>query len=88
MSAEKRFQVGRLAYGVRLQVDNVFNRLNERFVDAISGRSGQIVRLPVVQADRNRVNEFVGLFSREEDDNNPHWYSSPRLVRLAVTVNF
>ncbi len=88
LSAEKRINVGPISYGIRLQVENVFNHLNERFVDGISGRAGQIVRLPVVQADRNRVNEFVGLFDRAKDDNNPHWYSSPRLVRLAVTVDF
>jgi len=88
MSAEKRFQIGNVQYGLRLQVDNVFNQLNERFVDGISGRAGQIVRLPVVQADRDRVNNFVGLFTGGEDDINPHWYSAPRQIRLAITVNF
>ncbi len=88
VSAEKRFAIKGVRYGLRLQVDNVFNHLNERSVDAISGRADQIVRLPVVQADRNLVNNVVGLFSRVEDDNNPHWYSAPRQIRFAVTVNF
>ena len=88
ISAEKRFEVAGVRYGLRLQVDNVFNQLNERFVNSISGRADQIVRLPVVQADRDVVNEVVGLFTRAEDDNNPHWYSAPRQIRLAVTVNF
>lgn len=88
ISAEKRFQVGGARYGLRLQVDNVFNYLNERTVDSISGRADQIVRLPVVQADRDRVNQFVGLFTHGEDDINPHWYSAPRQIRLALTVNF
>lgn len=88
ISAEKRFQVGPVRYGLRFQVDNVFNYLNERSVDSISGRADQIVRLPVVQADRNLVNNFVGLFTRAEDDINPHWYSTPRQIHLAFTVNF
>ena len=87
MSAEKRFSFRGVQYGLRLQVDNVFNYLNERVVNSISGRADQIVRLPVVEADRNMVNQAVGLFTNE-DDINPHWYSAPRQVRLAVTVNF
>lgn len=87
LSAEKRFTVRGVQYGLRLQVDNLFNHLNERTVDSISGRADQIVRLPDVQADRNRVKETVGLFGIE-DDINPHWYSAPRQIRLALTVNF
>lgn len=88
LSAEKRFNIKGVRYGLRFQVDNVFNYLNERTVSGISGRADQIVRLPVVQADRNLVNNYVGLFSRAEDDNRPHWYSAPRQFRFAVTVNF
>ncbi len=88
ISAEKRFAIKGVRYGLRLQVDNVFNQLNEISVDNISGRSDQIVRLPVVQADRNLVNNVVGLFTRLEDDTNPNWYSAPRQIRLAITVNF
>ncbi len=88
LSAEKRIKVGRMSYGLRVQVDNVFNYLNELYVDSVSGRSGQIIRLPVVQTDRDMVNEYVGLFTREEDDTVPNWYSTPRRVLFAVTVNF
>lgn len=88
VSAEKRFEVRGVRYGLRFQVDNVFNHLNQRFVDSISGQADQIVRLPVVQADRNNVNDVVGLFTPTEDDTNPHWYSAPRQFRLALTINF
>lgn len=88
MSAEKRFALKGVRYGLRFQVDNVFNHLNQRFVDSISGQADQIIRLPVVQADRNIVNNVVGLFSGTEEDTNPHWYSAPRQFRLALTVNF
>lgn len=72
----------------RVQIDNLVNYLNERTVNSISGRSGQIIRLPVVQDDRNRINEFVGLFTRVEDDTIPNWYSAPRQILFAVIVNF
>ena len=87
LSAEKRFTLRGVQYGLRFQVDNLFNYLNERTVNSISGRADQIVRLPVVEADREMVKQTVGLFSNE-DDINPHWYSAPRQIRLALTVNF
>ena len=87
MSAEKRFTLRGVQYGLRLQVDNLFNYLNERTVNSISGRADQIVRLPVVEADREMVKQAVGLFGNE-DDINPQWYSAPRQIRLALTVNF
>ena len=75
LTAEKRISLGRFSYGLRVQVENVFNYLNELFVNSVSGRSGQIIRLPVVQADRDMVTDYVGLFSRQEADNIPNWYS-------------
>jgi outer membrane receptor protein involved in Fe transport len=88
LNAEKRFQIGGAAYGIRLQVNNVFNHLNEFVVDNISGRAGDIIRLPVVQRDRNLVTDYVGLFTRAEDDTNPQWYTAPRQILLALTMNF
>lgn len=88
LNAEKRWQVGRASYGLRLQVNNVFNYLNERFVNSVSGRADQIIRLPVVQTDRDRVNDFVGIFSAADDDSRPHWYSTPRQILVGLTMNF
>ena len=88
ITAEKRIKIGPLSYGIRIHVENVFNYLNQRFVDSVSGRSDQIIRLPVVQADRNMVNEYVGLFTRTEDDTVPNWFSSPRKILFGVTINF
>ena len=88
LTAEKRISLGRFSYGLRVQVENVFNYLNELFVDSVSGRSGQIIRLPEVQADRDMVTEYVGLFTRQEADNIPNWYSAPRKILFNVTVNF
>lgn len=88
LTAEKRFSAGNFDYAVRLQVNNVFNYLNERTVDSVSGRAEQIVRLPSVQADRDTVREYVGLFGLDQDDARPHWYSTPREILLAFTLSF
>ena len=88
LRAEKRFRIGGAAYGLRVQVDNVFNRLNELSVNTISGRADQIVRLPLIQTERDLVRDFVGLFTRAEDDNVATRFSAPRRVLFAVTVNF
>lgn len=88
LTAEKRISLGPFSYGLRIQVENVFNYLNELFVNSVSGRSGQIIRLPEVQADRDMVTEYVGLFTRQEADNIPNWYSAPRKILFNVTVNF
>ena len=88
LTAEKRIKAGRLTYGIRIQVENVFNYLNELYVDSVSGRTGQIIRLPVVQQDRDMVNNFVGLFTTHEADNIPNWYSAPRKILFAVTIGF
>lgn len=88
LTAEKRITAGRMSYGLRIQVENVFNYLNELYVNSVSGRSGQIIRLPVVQADRDMVNNYVGLFTTQEADNIPNWYSAPRKILFAVTIGF
>jgi len=88
MTAEKRFAARGLDYALRVQVNNVFNRLNELTVHPVSGRADQIIRLPTVQADRDHVREFTGLFSANEDNARPHWYSAPREILLALTIGF
>lgn len=88
MTAEKRFSSRGIDYALRVQVNNVFNRLNELSVHPVSGRSNQIVRLPSVQEDRDRVREFTGLFTEAQDNARPHWYSAPREILLALTLGF
>ena len=88
VNAEKLFTIGPVSYGVRVQVENVFNYLNQNVVNAISGRAGQIVRLPVVQEDREQVIDYARLFDIEDADLNPHWYSPPRQILVGLRVNF
>lgn len=88
LRAEKRFAFAGVLWGVRMQVDNLFNRLNELAVDAISGRADQIVRLPLIQEERDFVRDYVGLFTLGEDNNVATRYSAPRRLLFAVTIEF
>ncbi len=88
LRAEKRFALAGVLWGVRMQVDNLFNRLNELSVDAISGRADQIVRLPLIQTERDFVRDYVGLFTLAEDDNVATRYSAPRRILFGVTIEF
>lgn len=88
VNAEKRFKIGGAQYGMRLQINNIFNHLNQNTVNSISGNASDIVRLASVQQDRDMVNQFVGLYTQGEEDIFPQWYSTPRQILIALTVNF
>lgn len=86
LSAEKHLRLGGTSLGLRVQVENVFNQLNETSVNAITGRAGPDVRLPTVQADRDLVRETVGLFTYDEAELQPGRYSAPRRVLFGLTL--
>jgi outer membrane receptor protein involved in Fe transport len=88
LSAEKQFNIRTTDVTFRVQVNNLFNYLNERTVDSVSGRADQIVRIPEAQSVRNQVNEVVGLFTNQQDDNRPTWYSAPREILFSIQFNF
>lgn len=88
VNAEKRFKIGGAQYGMRLQINNIFNHLNQNTVNSISGNASDIVRLASVQQDRDMVNQFVGLYTQGQEDIFPQWYSTPRQILIALTVNF
>jgi hypothetical protein len=86
LTAEKSFIYAGSEMVLKMQVNNIVNRLNERNVSSISGRANQIVRLPDVQRERSLVNETVGLFSDEQDNLRPSWYSAPRQILLIFQI--
>ena len=88
LSAEKQFNIGESDISFKLQVNNIFNYLNERQVNSVSGHADQIVRLPNDQFERSYVNSYVGLFTDEEDDLRPTWYSSPRQILFSIQLKF
>lgn len=87
ITAEKQFNIGDQAIKARLQVNNVLNHLNERSVNSVSGRADQIVRLAEDEVDRSIVNDYVGLFTNEDQDLRPTWYSTPRQILFSIQLN-
>lgn len=88
LSAEKSIRISDYEMQVKLQVNNLINYLNQRTVFSGSGRADQIIRLPYVQDERSFVNNYVGLFTDEEDDVRPTWYSPPRQILISVQLAF
>jgi outer membrane receptor for ferrienterochelin and colicin len=86
VTSEKEFQLMGVGATARLQINNLFNYLNERRVFSASGRANQIIRLPDVQQERSNLNEIVGLFSNETDDLRPTWYSAPRQFLFSIQI--
>ena len=84
--AQKSFHMAGVMWNVFLQVDNVFDNLNENSVFSTTGRATNNARLPYDEALERKNLEEGGQFTMEEWDNRPSWYSSPRRIRLGVAV--
>jgi len=84
---DKRVTMAGTDINFRVQINNLLNRLNERTVYSTSGRAGQQIRLPFDQAERNAVNEYVGLFTDRDADLRPTWYSAPRQILFSIQLS-
>lgn len=84
---DKQIRAAGLQANFRIQVNNLLNFLNERTVYSTTGRAGQQVRLPFDRAEREFVNEYVGLFTDTDADLRPTWYSAPRQIIFSVQIN-
>ena len=93
---EKYFKFGEIDYSVYLIVDNLFDTQNEQFVYSNSGRALYNIEEtinPFQFADlRNRIARadpgMIPLSSVDQYYARPENVSSPRLVRLGVSVKF
>ena len=96
LKVEKIFQLGPMEYSMFLQVDNLFDVENELYVYANSGSAlynvEQTLNPTQYQDVRNRIERGdPGMVPISAIDNyyaNPGNLSTPRLVRLGLSVNF
>ncbi len=86
VKVNKNFRFGGVRLGVFLNVFNLFNHLNELYVDPITGHAGPRAYLPEIAAKRYYRLEQVGAFTRDEADYNPTHYSRPRLIQFGLSV--
>ncbi len=96
LKLEKFFKFGPLDYSIFVQVDNLFDTENELYVYANSGRALYNIEQtlnPFQFSDlRNRIVRgdpgLIPVAALDEYYADPGNISSPRLVRLGVSVNF
>jgi outer membrane receptor protein involved in Fe transport len=82
------FQIADADFVVFLQIDNLFDHLNQNSVFSSTGNAYHNARTPNVEEIEIERLEQAGLFTLDELDNNPEWYSSPRKIRLGFSYNF
>ena len=71
-----------------LKVDNLFDHLNHENVQPTTGRADQVARIPEVLKILQNTLEQEGLFTLEEVDLFPDFFSEPRKVQLGLEVRF
>ncbi|VAX18342.1 hypothetical protein MNBD_IGNAVI01-1591 [hydrothermal vent metagenome] len=88
MKTRYAFQIGSARFSAFLQIDNLFDQLNENAVYSSTGKANHNARLPSTEEIEVERLEQAGLFTLAEIDNRPEWYSSPRKIRIGLTFNF
>jgi len=85
----RQFTVSDLNVRAFVKVFNLLDRLNENFVFNDTGRATYSLSAQRnVHATWEPNYGLPGIRTLEEYDSRPHWYSSPRLVRIGLTVSF
>lgn len=89
---DTRFSQGFVLLGLDFVASmNIFNLLNsyeEIRVNSVTGQAGPNVYLPEISYRRySRIDE-LGEFTATEADYNPTWYSKPRFIQFALSVQF
>ncbi len=86
LKAKKHLNLGGVKSSLFLKVDNLFDHLNHENVYAVSGRADENSRLPeegkVIETELS--NE--GLFTLDEIDLNPDFFSPPRKVQFGLEI--
>lgn len=86
--AKKQFKLSSLDCMLFLNIDNLFDNLNQKYVYTTSGLADENAMLPETRATRDTKIEQIGLFTPQEVDNRPQWYTAPRMIRLGFGINF
>ena len=88
IKAKKQFKFGSMNCMVFLNIDNLFDHLNQESVYPTTGLADENAMLPETREIRDMQLTQVGLFTPQEIDNRPYFYSPPRRVQLGFGVNF
>jgi len=84
LHAHKDYYFGKIRMALLLKIYNIFDRLNEDYVFSDTGRATYSL-IPTYAADH--AGEF-GRHALADYLNRPHYFSSPREIRLGVSFGF
>ncbi len=89
LHAYRQFAVRRMRLRAFVKVFNLLDRLNENFVFNDTGRATySLSAARNVHATWEPRYGLPGIHTLGEYDSRPHWYSSPRQVRMGLTLAF
>ncbi len=86
--AKKQFKVGSFDCMLFMNIDNLFDHLNQKYVYTTSGLADENAMLPETRATRDTEINQIGLFTPQEVDNRPQWYSAPRKIQFGFGINY
>ncbi len=87
LKAKKYLRIAGLRSTLFLKVDNLFDQLNQNTVHSSTGRADQVARLPENQKILLDTLEQEGLFTIDEYDVYPDYFSDPRRIQMGLEVN-
>ena len=88
LKARKYLKLGGINTQLFIKVDNIFDHLNHNSVFSSTGRADQIARLPEMkQLELERLAQ-EGLFSLDEIDLAPGYFSNPRKIQMGLEFIF
>ncbi|MBN2008164.1 TonB-dependent receptor [candidate division KSB1 bacterium] len=82
--AQKYLTIGHIDFVVFARIFNVFDTANQNKVYASTGRADRTFRWPEDEV----IARANGVYTLEEVDNRPQWYSEPRNVQIGMAFEF
>jgi len=88
LKAKKHLNLSGLKSSVFLKVDNVFDHINHDEVFATTGRADQNARLPEEETRIKTALNGEGVFTLQDVDLFPDFFSSPRVIQFGLEIKF
>ena len=82
------FEVFALDFLASLNIFNLFNHLEENYVHSVTGQAGPNVYIPEIGRRKYARIDELGLFTHDQADYNPAWYSPPRFIQFGLGLQF
>jgi len=81
------FEVFGLDFLASLNIFNLLNHLDENGINPITGQAGPNVYIPEIGERKYERIDKLGLFTHDEVDYDPSWYSRPRFIQFGLSLN-